>query len=392
MSNQQEIRKDNLSPERFIDRARISAGLSDFGGDGFYEPYCKLLECAAQDVDFHAQGLEAFQDGLVRWLVNRLRMQNDISRHPEILNEDVSDPMIVIGFGRSGTTKLHKMLSEPDSVHKTWFWRLWNPAPFPDAAPGLPDPRIGAAGSSQLLTEDKPALDAAHHMTANQTEEEWLVYEATFDNWVWPQMMPLPSYFDWVMPRSSMEPYRYVKTIFQYLQWQDGGKQDKPWVFKSVGHLADLDALMDCYPAATLVQPHRDPRETIPSYCKLLQALWPLMAKPTDPTFIGAEVLRMFASGAARYLDARDRLSLNDRILDVTYEQVRSDPMLIMAQVYERARRPMTLEAEQKMAGWHKSNEQGARGKHEYSLDEFGLTEAGIDRVFRDYIDRFIDR
>lgn len=93
-----------------------------------------------------------------------------------------------------------------------------------------------------------------------------------------------------------------------------------------------------------------------------------------------------------RYLEARDRLGLNGRILDVSYEQVRNDPMTIMKEIYRRAGLDFSAEAEQKMAQWHAGNEQGRYGKHEYSLEEFGLSEAGIDQAFAAYIKRFIRR
>ena len=60
--------------------------------------------------------------------------------------------------------------------------------------------------------------------------------------------------------------------------------------------------------------------------------------------------------------------------------------------VYQRAGRTMTHAAEQKMAEWHTHNEQGRFGKHEYSLEEFGLSEASIDEAFAEYTGRFIDR
>ena len=114
----QEIRRE-LDAEQFVATARKITGLSDFGTEAWREPLNKLLDCAAHDVGFHAQGLEAFKADMVRTLVNRLRMEKDIRQHPEILDEDVSDPIIIIGLPRSGTTKMHKMLSAPDNVQKT---------------------------------------------------------------------------------------------------------------------------------------------------------------------------------------------------------------------------------------------------------------------------------
>ena len=390
----QELRQV-LVPERLVQMAKEQTGLSDVGDESFFEPMKKLFDCAAREVDFHAQGLEVFNTSVVRFLVNRLRMQNDLKLHPEILDEDVSDPIIIIGLGRSGTTKLHKMLSVPDDVQKTLFWRQCNPAPFTDAVPGQPDPRIAAANFSELITEDKPGLNAAHHMSHMEVEEDWMLYPMTFDDWGWTVSIPTFSYFDWVMQRSSLVPYRYVKTVLQYLQWQDGGRVGngggRPWVLKSIGHFANLDSVLDCYPNATFVHPHRDPRDTIPSWAKFQVNLWAIESNPLDPHLAGKEVVRMMTTATNRYLEARDRLGLNDRILDVSYDQVRTDPMSIMKAVYRRAGRAMSADAESKMAAWHDSNEQGRFGKHEYSLEEFGLSKTMIENAFAEYIERFID-
>ena len=400
----QQSRYEALHPEldvkQLIQSARVEAGLSDFGDESFFAPMEKLLDCAARDVDFHEQGLGSFRFDVVRCLVNRLRMQDDIKRHPEILDEDVSDPIIITGLGRSGTTKLHKMLSTPDDVQKTYFWRMWNPARFPDAVPGKLDPRIAAADFSDLISEDKPGVDAAHHIEQGEVEEESMLYFFTFENWAWCQIAPTFSFHDWVMEQPGNRPYRFVKTMLQYLQWQDGGRVgnrvgnrgDRPWILKAPFHLPYIDTLLDCYPNATVVHTHRDPRQTMPSWTKFICNLWLIQSNPVDPLVAGKELLHSWSQAMMRYLEKRDRLKLDNRIVDVKYEHIRNDPMSVVKEIYRRTGREMSADAEQKMAAWHESNEQGRFGRHEYSLQEFGLTEQMIDDSFSDYINRFIYR
>jgi hypothetical protein len=42
------------------------------------------------------------------------------------------------------------------------------------------------------------------------------------------------------------------------------------------------------------------------------------------------------------------------------------------------------------MLEWHNENVQGKHGKHEYSLEEFGLSGADIEQSFDSYMHRFI--
>jgi hypothetical protein len=60
-----------------------------------------------------------------------------------------------------------------------------------------------------------------------------------------------------------------------------------------------------------------------------------------------------------------------------------------MRQLYARFGEPFTPEAQAAMDKLLAHNPQGKHGKHEYSLQEFGLTTAAVRRHFRDYCERF---
>lgn len=381
-----------LDAGKLIVEAQRLAGLTDFGPFEFETALRKLLDCFAKDMPLSEQGMALLKADIVRLLVNRLRMERDIKAHPEILQEDVSDPFIIIGLPRSGTTKLHKMFSAPDTVQKTLFWRMQNPAPFPDAVPGEPDPRIAAIANSGLLTDDNPDMNAAHPIAIEEVEEEGLVYQMSFKDYTWSQLLDSPEYFDWIMSESSTEGYSLAKRVFQYLQWQDGGKRGRPWVFKSVPHFAYLDTLLEHFPRATFIQPHRDPHKCIPSFAKFTSGLAHIYADSLDEHKHGAETLRTWSIAMKRFLAVRERLQLDDRILDVDYELVRHDPMKIVREAYAKSPYELSPEADEKMLAWHTHNVQGKHGKHEYSLAEFGLTPDDIEDNFGHYMSRFINK
>lgn len=382
----------NFNADAMLDDARQAAGLSDLGSWDYHSHLCNLIECVERDANLTESGAQILKADVRRNLINALRMQDDIKRHPEILEEDISDPIVIVSIPRSGTTKLHKMLSAPATVQKTLLWRLWNPAPFPDAVAGEPDPRIRAAGTSQLLSKDIPALETAHRIAEHEVEEESNPYQMSFANWGWVILAPSPSYFDWCMSNAPGPAYRYAKTVFQYLQWQDGGKRGRPWVFKYCLHMAHLDTLLETYPKATVITTHRDPLSSVPSYIKL-QALVaaPYIGEPDLPA-VGQEVMRNWSEAMRRYLAVRNRLGNDERIIDVDYEQIRVNPMPIMHEIYERHGYTMSPDAERVMRDWHNNNEQGKHGKHVYSLAECGLTEADVERTYAEYIERFIRR
>jgi ABC-type histidine transport system ATPase subunit len=121
----------------------------------------------------HAPEGRVQQEQLVqRCLVNRLRFARDLARHPEILEEDVSDPIVVLGFPRSGTTVLQRMISADPAMQNLALWRVLNPAPLPDESPGQPLERIAIArATEQAIRTHNPALFTAHPMIAHEAEE-----------------------------------------------------------------------------------------------------------------------------------------------------------------------------------------------------------------------------
>lgn len=394
-----------LDPGKLMAEAREEAGLSDFGDLGFVDSMTRMLDRAAREVDFTAEGLKVYRGDINRFLVNRLRVQDDIRRHPEILREDVSDPLIIIGLPRSGTTKLQRMMANDPHLQKLYMWQMWNPAPLPGAIAGQPDPRMAAVGigiGDAAVAGDEAArvhamAQAAHATAMAAVEEEFVFFDFTLDETAagFNTQIPLVSYQDWEVGKPDRETvrraYRYVRTLLQYRQWQDGGKRGRPWILKAVMHHPNMDTLLECFPDATLVHCHRDPLDSIPSLAKMMWAVWSTKAN-VDKKLAGREFLKWGSMGIARYLDARERLHLDGRILDVKYDSIRNDVMPAIRQGYQRAGWELTAAAEQAMRQWEQENEQGKHGRHSYSLEELGLTAQMIDQAFAKYIGRFIER
>lgn len=381
--------------EQFMQQARDVSGLSDYGDESFVKPFRMFLDCVARDTNFHAQGLKEFKTETVRNLVNRLRFQNDLKRHPEILDEDVSDPIIVLGMPRSGTTKTLRMLASDPNLLTTRQWQLLNPAPFPNAAPGQQDPRIEAAGLYDNLAKGRPEFHAAHHMGVNAYEGELPLFDLTFNDWSLNNRNPSRLWHQWVLARtepSDIDNHLYVRSLLQYLQWQEGGRKNRRRLMKPAGHPAFLEELLLVYPRATVLSLHRHPYECLASYATLWTYLWSMRIEGVELKSTSEFIFDYCKTWVDRYMESRDRLGSDSRIIDVQYEQIRNDPMPVFRKLYQRANHTLTAEAEQKMMEWEKHNEQGKHGAHTYSLEKLGLSEKQIDEALGPYIHRFIKK
>src|SRR5688572_14930808 len=94
--------KQALTLEPLLDTGfeEAGTGAKEFRDASFLSNLQKTLEIPTR-LDMSARGLMGVHANFVRFLVNRLRWEADVAKHPEILDEDVSDPIIVLGLPRS---------------------------------------------------------------------------------------------------------------------------------------------------------------------------------------------------------------------------------------------------------------------------------------------------
>lgn len=380
-----------LSADALISSARTSAGLTDFGDARFLEPMARFLDALAEEANLNADGVAAWKLTIETALVNRLRMQRDLAEHPEILDEDVSSPVVILGLPRTGTTKLQRMMSAAPGVQALTTWRLMNVAPFPgtdprNADPAETDPRIFVAQAYEhMLRAMAPDLAAGHSVEALQPEEETFLMESGFEVVILGIRVPVPNFMDWLWTRTPQATYDQLRRQLQYLSWQDGGGRGRPWIMKTPLHLPNLELLVDTFPGATLVHCHRDPAACIPSMARLSEAYRGTQSDVVDCAEIGRTQLEVWAEAMRRYMAQRDRLADRVDVLDVPYSAIVDDAPGVIGETFRRAGIPVTPEAEEAMAAYASDNPQHRFGRFEYSLERFGLTEADIAREFGAY-------
>lgn len=386
-----------LNPDDLLKAATQACGLSDFGDERYLFALRAMVEHYAWDIQVDATGLKDVRDTTVRLLVNRARFEADLKAHPEILDEDVRDPIVILGLPRSGTTKTHRLMGVDPNLLKTYMWQLVNPAPFPDADPNGPDPRIAAAVAQDALiaaSNNNPELRAAHLYGATEVQEDIWLAALTFNDHFYSGGRPMsPSYSNYLIERehpSTLDNMRYICRLYQYLQWQQGGRQGRRWLIKNTGLVADLDTFLQVHPQATLVHLHRDPRTSVASLLRLSTEWFRPLNADIAPGDHVITITSRLARSLHRYLDLRDKLGLDDRIYDVPYEKIRVDPMPVVEEIYRRAGHTLAPESVALMHQYERDNEQGKHGAHTYTLEQYGLTNRIIESLFGEYRRRFI--
>ncbi|RMD85262.1 MAG: sulfotransferase [Candidatus Dadabacteria bacterium] len=385
----------SLDEQSILAEALERAGRSRFADESFRTPLRVLLQSLDEEANLNAAGRASMRARIVDLLVNRLRLEEYLERHPEIREEEIGDPLVIVGLPRTGTTMLHRLLSCDPEANSVAWWENRNPAPFPgtDLSRG-PDPRIAAAHEQvRQILEAVPELAAIHPWDPEGPDEEILLLEHSFLSTTPGSMAYVPSYDRWMKAQDHTPAYQYLKLMLQFLQWQkrQAGRARRRWVLKTPHHLGFIEYLFATFPGARIVQTHRDPIQTIASVSSMYYALWKLAADDPDPHLVGRYCKEHYSQMLRHCMEVRDRMDPG-RFLDVDYRRFVRDPLAEVRRIYEWLGLPLGEELIAQMQWWIEENRRDKRAPHEYTLEKFGLSEDEIRREFAEYRARYIER
>lgn len=376
--------RTDLSPKTLMTMAERRARLSDFGDDRARLGLEALVQSFETQGDAHAFGRLFFRETCVRLLVNRLKIQDDLKRHPEILDVPIRRPLVVTGLPRSGTTLLHRLLSEDPNGRTMVLWETLEPSPPPTAETFQTDPRIERARqSTKTLYALAPKIPAAHLFESQTPEECNGLFAHGFAAILLAFMFDVPDYVQWLAKQDLVENYAYFKHQLQLLMWKCPGDH---WVLKAPAHMFGINALLEIFPDACIVMTHRDPLKVIPSTCSLGAGFRGIVSDRVDLRRLGAEMTESLSEGTERALAARAAAD-PARFFDVTYTDLVADPVQIARAACEHFGYPCGDEYEARMRRWMAENPQHKHGVHRYSLDEFGLDPDDVRARFSVYLD-----
>jgi hypothetical protein len=372
--------------------AQRKEALTDWGPGEFEYPLDVLLADYAS-ADLNAVGVHILRSGIVHSLRMRLRTQEWIRRNPEILDERVAAPVVVVGMMRSGTTLLQRLLAADPRFHCAYGWEVVEVAPKLDQPFTGVDPRIAVSeGREDKSRELAPDLFAIHPMYAREAEEEIVFLADAFLSHVPESGAHLPNYRCWLDAQDFTPAYTYLHRMLQFLQWQkrQHGVVAERWVLKSPAHLGYLGELQAQFGDLHIVHMHRDPRTTIASGASLNATLHAMHADTVDVHRVGAQWLQRMGWTNDRAMTVRDSWADSGatRVTDIAFDDAVADPIGQVARVYDDIRLPLTVEAENAMRRWLNERPREAT-RPSYGLEDYGLHPEQVDERFALYNSRF---
>ena len=370
-----------------LDKARAATGLDDFGDDGFREGLERLVDSADCEAQLNAAGRAMVEGQAIMLLMKRLEIEGWYARHPEIDEQEIVAPLMVLGLPRTGSTALHCLLGEDPAVRVMRNWEAMNPCPPPEAATYDSDPRI-AAMQQQMALRDKltPRMRQMLPSTAVSPTEDQLTMGYDFKSQIFQASFRIPSYAHWLHFEADLEPtFRYVKRVLKLLQWRCPPTR---WRLKNPTYSMFITALDTVFPDARYCMTHRDVANVLPSVADLYFEMHKPNTDVPDKAWLGEINAEFCELGMKRMMAFRDAGN-EHRFFDIFFAPFQKDPFPTLRELYAFLGEDFTSEAEARMRRWREEQPRDKHGRHEYDASEFGLDTATIRERFRFYSDRY---
>ncbi len=356
-------------------------GAKEFRDTRFIANLEKVLQIP-NNIPISQTGLQIMLVNSTRFLVNRARWEADVEKHPEILDEDVDDPIVVLGLPRSGTTKMQRFLSADPNLQATPAWAMWNPAPFPGEQRG--EAHLRREWANQMMnavTNTGDTYQKMHEFAADEAEESSFIPIMNFDSIGQFITAPDYSYLEWFRSSDRRSSQAYLKEMLKYLQWQQGGKRG-PWLLKNPCNTGEFLDVFEVFPKATFVTSRRDLYKTMGSSMRMGTEILQNTFDPLDPKFVGQYTVDNWAYETNRYLQQVKDKGSEVRLLEVDYNQSINDGVGVARDLYDLAGLPWTKEGEAAMRQWEVDNPRHKLGSYGYSLEDYGWSEEKIAEAF----------
>ncbi|KAI8803283.1 P-loop containing nucleoside triphosphate hydrolase protein [Cladochytrium replicatum] len=375
--------------ESIMERASGKAGrLTDFGGREFIQ----FGRAALEDIFSSDMGI---------------RGKIALLHHPDAASFEIPDPVFIVGFPRTGSTRLHKLLALDPAAEKLTHWELQHGFAT-ETVPGDDygterDPRVQLSDDMlKLLDLLTPKLHTAHDIKSLEVDE---CYQGFLD-----LTMPTISHLNGdVFPRtialhkdrSMVFLYDNYRKLVQVLLHQKvlARKAADPTyvynkkytVFKCPLHTIYLKDLVAVFPNARLLFTHRDMRRVLPSFCSLIE-----IARATfSDEVMSIDLIRQNAmSPTAEMLrNIKERDSLGVKNVDLQYTDQMKNTIGSIQKCYAElgltVSEEFVFELEKAMEREKLTRGGNQKTLHTYSLEQYGISEERIVEVYGEYECKF---
>jgi hypothetical protein len=375
-----------LTPDAVLDAARARTGLSDFGADDFRGRLAVWMQAGDADAELSAVGRMNLFHEAVRFAANRLQVEDQIRKAPEILGVEIDRPLVIAGLPRSGTTYLLQLMSADPRLRSLPHWEAVRPVRSPYVRDGK-DTRYDLCAAEWAEADAlMPYTKAIHEFSPDHISEDIELQGIDFGGYYFEWIAHVPAWRDYQFTHDPTPVYRYMRKVMQLLSWQRGPNR---WVTKCPQHMEQLTSVAAALPGAHIVITHRDPVASIQSAITGMAYGSRLTRTRVDLEAIADYWIDRYERLLRACVRDRDQLDPKQSH-DIYFHELMADPLGTLKRIYTAAGAPFDQETRAALREAIDVNRRGKHGQLIYDLrEDFGLEPAKIRERFGFYFERF---
>tara|TARA_Y100000741_G_scaffold124931_1_gene94170 strand:+ start:947 stop:2065 length:1119 start_codon:yes stop_codon:yes gene_type:complete len=349
------------------------------GEDDYSKPLEILIKSANKNNKFNLFGAFAFKNQLKDRLKMRSKLHNFMK---DKVLPSPADPIFVTGLPRSGTTFLFNLLALDKNHRSPKYWEIMSPLPLTKNNFDIKIREWKINAELKFARTIIPKLKSMHHIRAQTPEECELLATINVRSFVYMCMANVPEYVEYLKDCSFESVFMWHKKFFQMLELN--GRPER-WLLKDPSHIGHIPEILSTYPNAKFINIHRSPMESIASFCSLAKNIRSAFSKNVNKKEIGAVILDFWQHSLNKGIDAKEELS-EDQFIDLSYSNFINNPLLAIKDIYEKFGLYIDIETENRMKQYLMNQTKIKKQKHNYSLQEYGISERNINDHLKNYI------
>ena len=382
-----ETLKLNLTTEAIINAASNNSGLKDFGNENFIERLDILMKSIVNDEGLAGIGKFGIFNDQVRYAENRLKFEKFKTDFPQYENEVISQPIIIIGLPRSGTTHLLNLIASDSRLKSMPYWESLRPFPghLVNSNHDKDLRQETAFKEYDNFLQTMPLLKSMHDMHPNHIHEEIELQAMDFSTYLPEWLAYVPEWRDYYLTHDQIDHYTYLREILKAMQFMKGPKK---WILKSPQHLEQISPLLRTFPDATFVITYRDPLSVVLSTSTMLSygdRVRRYKVEPKNNFHYWQNRIKILLES---FTENYELIPVNQRC-DIYFYDLMKSNLNSVKSIYSKNSLEFNKLTNDEMQEYINSHTRGKHGQVIYDLDDFEINKSEFYKSFEFYFKKF---